>query len=190
MKERRHSELDRAINAALQIDRRGALGLLAASPLLLSPFAARASEAREITWDDLIPEEHRGVLFERLRELGGLVDHTQPRTDTGFIQPEARAVTNEFNGQNIKLPGYVVPLDFEATGLDIFILAPFIGACIHVPPPPPNQLVLVTTDEPYVYKDLYDPIWASGIFAAVATGTGLAEIGYSMAALEIEPYYS
>lgn len=173
---------------AAGITRRHALTALGASPLLLAPLAARSETVIDLQWEDLIPEESRGVLMQRLREMNNMIDHTG-QLETGFIQPEARAVTDAFNGKTVRLPGYVVPLDFDSTGLDVFILAPFIGACIHVPPPPPNQLVLVTTQEPYVYNDLYDPIWVTGMFGTAATGTALAEIGYALSAEEIEPYY-
>jgi hypothetical protein len=176
------------VSPAMDVTRRRLLTALAASPFLLTPLAARSNTVVDLEWEDLIPEESRGVLMQRLRDMSGIVDHTRTPTDNGFIQPEARAVTDAYNGQTVRLPGYVVPLDFDSTGIDIFILAPFIGACIHVPPPPPNQLVLVTTDEPYEYGDLWDPVWVTGVFSAAATGTGLAEIGYAMSANEIEPY--
>ena len=46
-------------------------------------------------------------------------------------------VVAELNGKRVKIGGYVVPLDFDATKVTEFLLVPFVGACIHVPPPPP-----------------------------------------------------
>ncbi len=166
-------------------DRRHVLTLLAAAPLALSPMAARAKDFVDLAWDDLIPEGDSGLLLRRLRGLG-VVEHGE--LSTGFEQEEARSVTDAYNGQIVRLPGFIVPLDFQSTGITTFILAPFVGACIHVPPPPANQLVLVTTAEPYEYEGLYEPVYVTGMFGTAANATALAEIGYAISAEHIEPY--
>ncbi len=64
------------------------------------------------------------------------------------LQPGAGgtpAVVTDLDGKHVRIGGYVVPLDFEATTVKEFLLVPFVGACIHVPPPPPNQIVYVKT---------------------------------------------
>lgn len=168
------------------ITRRTALLTLAASPLAVTTTTpARAEDVIELQWSDLIPEGDSGTLMKTLRGIG-VVEHDQ--LTTGFVQEEAAAVTDKYNGQIVRLPGFVVPLDFDSTGTTMFILAPFVGACIHVPPPPANQLVLVTTEEPYFSEGLYDPVYVTGMFGAAATSTGLAEIGYALSAEQIEPY--
>ena len=63
------------------------------------------------------------------------------------------------NGQYVKLPGYVVPLESDAGGLlSEFLLVPYYGACIHVPPPPSNQIVYVRLNKPYLLKSMEDPV--------------------------------
>ena len=52
-------------------------------------------------------------------------------------------VIPELDGQSIKIAGFVIPLEFENKRITQFFLVPFYGACIHVPPPPPNQIILV-----------------------------------------------
>ena len=69
-----------------------------------------------------------------------------------------------------------------------FILVPYVGACIHVPPPPPNQLVYFSTETPWPSDSLWDPVWVTGWMSAKMRSTKLAEIGYSIAADQIEPY--
>ena len=165
--------------------RRSVLKGLAASPLLLTAIGARADDVVEIEWNDLIPGGDGGVLLSQLRELG-VVEHGQ--ITTGFTQEEARAVTDEYNGKMVRLPGFVVPLEYDATGVKTFILAPFVGACIHVPPPPANQLVYVTSDRPYELDGLYDPVYVTGVFGIAPTSTYLASIGYAMTAEKIVPY--
>jgi len=160
---------------------------LTASPVVVSPFAAFAEDVVQLDWKSLIPEGQSGTLMETLRGIG-VVQHGQ--LSTGFQQEEAAAVTDKFNGKVVRIPGYIVPLDFEATGITTFILAPFVGACIHVPPPPANQLILVTTDVPYASAGLYDPVYVTGKFGTAVNATSLAEIGYAMSADRITPYYS
>ena len=76
-----------------------------------------------------------------------------PRAASCRSSAGSRAVTSrpsvvtEFNGKRVRIGGYVVPLDFEATTIKEFLLVPFVGACIHVPPPPANQIVYVKSDK-------------------------------------------
>ena len=57
--------------------------------------------------------------------------------------PDFKA-NKSLDGATVRLPGFIIPLDARRDGvLDEFLLVPYFGACIHVPPPPPNQLVYV-----------------------------------------------
>ena len=165
-------------------DRRTLLAALGAA--LALPFSLRAAEGVvDLKWSDLIPEGS-GVTMETLRGLSGVIEHGQ--ISTPFEQPEAAAVTNAYDGKVVRLPGYIVPLDYSGTGVTSFILVPYVGACIHVPPPPANQLVFVTTDRPYEDPDLFEAVTVTGMFGTAATDTQLAEIGYALSADRIEPY--
>jgi hypothetical protein len=88
----------------------------------------------------------------------------------------------------VRLPGFVVPIDQRGTGVTAFILVPFAGACVHVPPPPANQLVFVTTETPYESKGLFEPVNVIGMFGVSSLRTHLAEIGYALSADKIEPF--
>lgn len=96
----------------------------------------------------------------------------------------------------IKLPGYVLPVDFDGTLVKSFLLVPFVGACIHTPPPPPNQIVFVEADKAFKSDEMFAPVWVTGQLA-VGTGKKLLELvdgsndvsfGYSLKATRIEPY--
>ena len=88
----------------------------------------------------------------------------------------------------MRIPGYLIPLEFADTGITVALLVPYVGACIHVPPPPPNQLIFVTTDTPYKSSGLFEAVYVTGLFGTSVTETMLAEVGYSIAADRIEPY--
>ncbi|MCT8162109.1 DUF3299 domain-containing protein [Pseudoruegeria sp. SHC-113] len=166
--------------------RRHLLTTLAAAGLAPAlPAQAFWKDVTELDWADLIPTGSDVTLLEEIRELG-VVQHGE--LSTGFEQVAASGVTEAYNGQEVRLPGFVVPLEFSATGVTQFILAPFVGACIHVPPPPANQLVLVHSAKPYEMSDLFDPVEVTGLFNTAVTSTELAEVGYTIEASKIRRY--
>lgn len=148
--------------------------------------AAQATEdAIELTWRDLVPDKG-GVEIDALRELG-VVQHGQ--LSTPFEQESWGAVTTEYNGKIVRIPGYLVPLDFSGTSVVAGLLVPYVGACVHVPPPPPNQLIYITSDaSPYEAQGLFEPVYVTGVLNTEAAETQLAEVGYALNANQIEPY--
>jgi hypothetical protein len=74
------------------------------------------------------------------------------------------SIVEELNGQRVRIPGYLLPLEVSDTKVKEFLLVPYIGACIHVPPPPQNQIVHVKIilKEGYRVKTMYEPVWVSG----------------------------
>jgi hypothetical protein len=146
--------------------------------------ARAAADPVEIGWEDLVPDGG-GVELSRLRQLG-IVQHGE--MSTPFEQEMSGEVTTEFDGKRVRIPGYMVPLDLTSAGVTSFLLVPYVGACIHVPAPPPNQLVFVTTDDPYESDGLFEPIWVTGTMTTSATETQFAEVGYSITADRIAPY--
>ena len=156
--------------------------LLASACALALPGAAWSETVVDLDWNDLVPEG-QVVLPPQLQ---GLVDHD----GAGLMsqQPESTGVRTEWNGQTVRLPGYIVPLEYDGDGVTTFLLVPFVGACVHVPPPPANQLVLVTTEEPYLTEGLFEAVNVTGVFGTASTTTQLAEIGYALSADRITPF--
>jgi len=112
---------------------------------------------------------------------------------------EIRTTINEaLNGQRIRIPGYLLPLEVSGANVTEFLLVPYVGACIHVPPPPPNQIVhvKVVRKEGYKTKSLYDPVWVTGVISAesmvkdlyLVDGSTGVNIGYTLQASQIKPY--
>ncbi|MEM8730587.1 MAG: DUF3299 domain-containing protein [Pseudomonadota bacterium] len=160
---------------------RRAFGLGAAAILSAPPVAAKT--ARQITWDDLIPP---GVPYGQIvgdGEIDVVNDIWKPVYDLNALR-----LNIELDGEVIKLPGYIVPLEAGLKGVTQFLLVPYVGACIHVPPPPPNQLVIVVADPPWPSLDLWDPVWVSGPLEAKFGTTDIAEAGYHVVADRIDPF--
>lgn len=102
----------------------------------------------------------------------------------------------DFDGRDVKLPGYVLPLDFDGTKVKSFLLVPYVGACIHTPPPPPNQIIHVKVKGGFQVKELYAPVWVTGRITAgmdskslsYVDGSADIPVGYALNAAKIEPY--
>lgn len=93
------------------------------------------------------------------------------------------------NGKLVKIPGYIVPLDFESEKVTEFLLVPTMGACIHVPPPPPNQTVYVTSKTPIPAEEImYRPFWVSGRLKISSHTSELAEAGFHLESIKVDPY--
>ncbi len=145
----------------------------------------KASEPREVSWEDLQPPLR--TLDKLLREA----DPNEPLLDQP--PPDFRPsgdVVPELNGQRVRLPAYVVPLDGDNESLSELLLVPYFGACIHVPPPPPNQIVYVKEDDAVDISDidLYGPVWATGTMITESVQTELADVGYRMEIESLEIY--
>jgi uncharacterized protein len=95
-------------------------------------------------------------------------------------------IKSELDGELVKIGGYVVPLDFNSTQVTEFLLVPFVGACIHVPPPPANQIVYVKAKNGFEIAGDFDPVYVTGRLSARITPTGLAETGYTIDASAVE----
>lgn len=108
-----------------------------------------------------------------------------PNPPTGAAAPPA-PVVQSLDGKRVHIGGYIVPLDFEATRVKEFLLVPFVGACIHVPPPPANQIVYVKAEQGFDVKGTFDPVWVTGTLKVTPAFTGLAEAGYSLTAEKVE----
>ncbi len=137
---------------------------------------------REI--DEAVPE---------LREAG--IDINELMAKRKILQT---SIVEELNGQRVRIPGYLLPLEMTDINVKEFLLVPYIGACIHVPPPPPNQIVHVNIVQKkgYRVKSMYEPVWVSGEISVksmvkdlyLVDGSAGINIGYTMQANRIEPY--
>jgi hypothetical protein len=106
------------------------------------------------------------------------------------------AVVADLEGRLVRIPGYALPLEFSGTAVREFLLVPYVGACIHVPPPPPNQIVLVTLERDFSTSELFTPVWVTGRINIelsepalyLADGSADISVGYRMKDPQVEPY--
>ncbi|MCY9827628.1 DUF3299 domain-containing protein [Vibrio chagasii] len=90
-----------------------------------------------------------------------------------YIADQQRAsetVTQDFNGKKVRIPGFLVPIAFSAPLVATeFLLVPTAGACIHMPPPPANQIVRVSYPEGYKVETVQYPVWVEGVISSQLT---------------------
>ena len=154
-----------------------------ATALIALPRVVSAAAPREITWDDLIPP---GVPYSEIIAEGELDeenDYWRPIFDENSTKLNP-ALADAY----IKMPGFIIPIDISADGVTSFILVPYVGACIHVPPPPPNQLVFVSTKVPWPSERLWEAVWVTGTMQNKVQYTEVADTGYELEADRIETY--
>lgn len=112
------------------------------------------------------------------------------------MQKRQQQVNDTLDGKRIKLAGYLLPIEFSEKGQKDFLLVPNVGACVHVPPPPPNQIVYVRLSNKMVVKDLYTPVWIEGLLKTKSSSKKLklidgerkVSIGYHIDGATSEPY--
>jgi hypothetical protein len=146
------------------------------------PGFALAEEVIDLEWADLVPgDDNSGS-----NPLVGLLPHDEGAA--AAAQQMSTGVKTDWNGAIVRLSGFILPLDYDGAGVTAFLLVPYVGACIHVPPPPANQLVLVSVEKPYENKGLFEPVTVTGMFGTASVATQLAEVGYALSADSIVPY--
>ncbi len=174
--------------------------LTATAAALAISGIALAKDVRELSWDDLLPPLPPSVSPQQLLRHGSGGDTVSGGDEPWDMEEESfedvfatpaypMGVVEELDGEQVKLPGFLVPLELIDDGtVKEFLLVPSFGACVHYPAPPPNQIVYVVMQEPIVIKSMWDPVWVSGEIRTESQQTDLASASYSMTGELVEDY--
>jgi len=146
---------------------------------------------REVKWDELISPSWNPEAIIKSLNLGMMLD-SDPRANAALEklrQEWDNAPGNPaLNGAEVRIPGFVVPLEREGNALREFLLVPYFGACIHVPPPPANQIVHVVSAKPIPGTATMDAVWVSGKLGLFPSKTLMGNASYRLQAAAVEPY--
>jgi hypothetical protein len=164
---------------------------LPAQPASPVQDAGRPVTYRKITWDDLVPKDWDPMKQFSDADIGAMQDG-DPRA-TKLLQRMQDAWNNAptnaaLENQPVRIPGYVVPLDTSKAGMREFLLVPYFGACIHVPPPPANQIVDVHLREPDKNIEMMDAVWVTGRMRTQRSSTNMGTSGYVLEGVAVEKY--
>ena len=177
-----------------------------------SQAASEAVSATLLVWEDLMPEGEDVLLAEMYSEfyedmedrmlqqmtlaeaaksedinLAELV--AEGSADDTMEQIGTFNVVESLNGEKIRIPGYIVPLDFSAKSEhDEFLLVPYFGACLHSPPPPPNQIVFVRADPAAKIPNIDEPVWLEGTMKTGKFTSDLGNSAYELSLSKLEAY--
>lgn len=161
------------------------------------------SAFQTIEWTDLMPKEDLDALLNPPAYLSEIEDGSFEDQINNQIQSSIPAASNdryqqalvstrvvpEMDGKPIRIPGFIVPLEFDDNQtITQFFLVPFFGACIHVPPPPPNQIIFVNYPDGLKLDALYNPFWISGIVKTASIENQMATAAYSLKMQYFEEY--
>lgn len=140
---------------------------------------------QEVFWDALVPADFtpEAIMAKYEDRLAQFEDDSAEASEL-YMQMQAEfnssPVNEAMDGVLVRLPGFIAPLEFTDDLITEFLLVPYFGACIHVPPPPANQTVLVKMPEGegIKFEDAWDPYWVMGELTAEGVTTDLAQAGY------------
>lgn len=145
--------------------------------------AAASAQVRLVTWEDLTPKD-----WDPMKDVQSLSFRM-----FGDGDPRARAALDRLkrawnnaptnaamDNQRVRIAGFVVPLEGESDQLREFLLVPYFGACIHVPPPPANQTIHVRLAKPVSGVRTMDALWVSGTLHTAFSDTAVGTSGYTM----------
>lgn len=162
--------------------------------------AAAASAVQTLEWTDLLPPEDLAKM-EALPEVSheggegatsGLkqqMTNDDPSSQAWNEVLQSANVRGELNGKKVRIPGFVVPIEYDdAQNISSFFLVPYFGACIHVPPPPPNQIIFVTNAKGLKADMIYNPFWIEGTLTTDTMSHDLANSAYSLKVDTISEY--
>ena len=150
----------------------------------------------KIEWVNLIPKGELEILLNPPDALNDIIDGSQGDSlEAAANNPELARyqqaltsvnVVESYNQKNIKIPGFIVPIEFtEDKKVTGFFLVPYFGACLHMPPPPPNQVIYGSYPEGLAMVDLYQPFWIAGELNVETIKNDTATSAYTMQVDEI-----
>ena len=160
--------------------------------LLALLVVAPAQAAETITWETLAPAVGKPVVMPEGEMRGQPPRDTFDGSDEEWklfleditfmkeMQPQGGLLNSSLDGREVKIAGYITPVGFDGEDVTEFLFVPFLGACIHVPPPDANQIIHVTDAKGVKIDDMYEPAWLTGTLRAQPVSTVLADVGYRM----------
>ncbi|MEW6118715.1 MAG: DUF3299 domain-containing protein [Pseudomonadota bacterium] len=158
---------------------------------LVPAKSTAAAKAREISWDDLLPRGWNPAKEIESLKLDKLSD-SDPRAMEALDKLKTmwnNAPPNpDIAGKPIRIPGFMVPLEYGKKEVKEFLLVPYFGACIHVPPPPANQIIHVVASKPVKTEGYMDAVWIEGTLELAVSKTDMGDSGYRMRAAKVSPY--
>ncbi|MEM8615375.1 MAG: DUF3299 domain-containing protein [Pseudomonadota bacterium] len=153
---------------------------------------ARARGYPEIGWEELLPEgeeERLTQLYQQQMAMLYSSNIVEGSAADVMVQIGTFNTVKALNETKVRIPGYTVPFEYGANvEISEFLLVPYYGACLHAPPPPPNQTLYIKTDTPVKLRDLDQAVWIEGVIYTETQESELADAAYTIRVDNIQPY--
>ena len=156
------------------------------------------SQALDITWEQLLPEHERELITkyqapepERISDLTDqILRSIEASSDTEYQSAMVSTNTiSTFDNTHVSLAGFVVPIEFyDDTSPSLVFLVPYFGACIHFPPPPPNQIVFARLPPGFDKLDINQAYTFEGILQQGLFEDQMGTSAYEMNVTSISLY--
>ncbi|MEM1391039.1 MAG: DUF3299 domain-containing protein [Pseudomonadota bacterium] len=150
------------------------------------------SAYRELGWEELLPpgeEEKLAQIYQQQMMMLYANPVIEGSAADAMIQIGTFNTVPELNEIKIRIPGYTVPFEYGSNAkITEFLLVPYYGACIHAPPPPPNQTIFVIADDPIRLRDLAQAVWINGTLLTETQESELADAAYTIRVDSVETY--
>ncbi len=137
------------------------------SILISFSLSCFSKETITLKWVELVPK----YAYSFIPEEGVPEEMWEDELFLKKVEKAGLSVNQEVLGKKIRIDGFMVPLDFdygEALTVEEFVLVPDAGMCIHVPPPPPNQMIFIKLKKPEKVRYMYQPIAVEGVLINTA----------------------
>ncbi len=170
--------------------------------IFTNAIMAETEKFKRIQWVDLMPHDDMNALYNPPEELfnipeGSAQDDISNQVFNSLMlaadDEYQRALTStniveSLNNKNIKIPGFIVPVSIEGDKTTEFFIVPYFGACIHYPPPPPNQTLFGVYKNGFSLEKIYEPFDFSGLLTTSIKSHDLATAAYHLNIELIEEY--
>ncbi|MEL0655459.1 DUF3299 domain-containing protein [Pseudoalteromonas issachenkonii] len=174
-----------------------------ASLVFTCESVAQSTSYEEIEWIQLMPKDDLDALLNPPKYLEEILDGSEQDTLNSL---DAKSFDNEqdkryqqalssvrviesYNNKKLRIPGFIVPLESEeGKRISEFFIVPYFGACLHMPPPPPNQIIYVKFDQGVDLKSLYDAFWFEGTLTINTVENELGTSAYQLKLDNVLPY--
>lgn len=170
-------------------------------------WGIKEGEALTLMWEDLMPEGSEEQLIQEYEDFYAMLEKRYAANTTTLADADPYGAIAEgsdldfmpqlgtfdtvqdLDGEYVRIPGYIVPFDFNSKFRQReFLFVPYMGACIHTPPPPPNQIIFIRADPPVRVKDIWAPYWIEGTLSLEKVENELGDAAYALKMRRIEPY--
>lgn len=162
--------------------------------LVLAPAAYGQDEVLAVEWTDLMSQADLDAILnppELTHDLYGWQEQLDNNPEAQAYKKAMQSfdVNPDLVNKRILISGFIVPMAFnEERKVTEFFLVPFFGACIHLPPPPPNQIIYVAYERGVVLNNLYDAHTVHGLLTSEEIRNDLASSAYRLQAEGVSVY--